>query len=266
MSAVLHPVGPEEPRTYWVRRATVLAVVLVVVLVAVWAFKPGGSDVQAVPAATPTPGATADAAEPGATPSATRSPAPSPSPTAPPTPTATATSSATSTASSSPTAGPSRTPEPSPTAEREESPAAEEERDEDARKKPAEPVACVSEDLRVTLTGSSRARIGEDHELELSVINGTGTSCELAVDGDSFELRIYSGADRIWTTDHCARWVPEKTVTLEPEEAHAWSMTWPGARSREDCELSETPLRPGTYVATAVYQKAKPVQLVMTLG
>ncbi|RCK69177.1 hypothetical protein DT076_12645 [Desertihabitans brevis] len=90
-------------------------------------------------------------------------------------------------------------------------------------------------------------------------------ACQLMLDEKTFELRIYSGTDRIWTTDHCAAWVPAKTTTLQPEQAHEWSMTWPGLRSDGDCSLTDTPLRAGTYVATALFQQADPVQLVMRL-
>ena len=44
MSTVLHPVGPQPERVYWVRRLAVLAafVVVVVLLAAVWAIVSGG--------------------------------------------------------------------------------------------------------------------------------------------------------------------------------------------------------------------------------
>lgn len=263
--SVLHPVGPEEPRTYWLRRAAVVASFLLVVLVAVWAFRPDGDpDLEAVPGTTPSSTATVD-------PVASRSPSASTSPT----PSASSSASATAgdDASSEQDDDEAET-EAQKKADAEKK--AESEKKADAEKdeaeekaeaeEEAEPARCASEDLRVTLTGSSTPSVGEDHALDLSVINGTSGTCELTVNQDSFELRIYSGTDRIWTTDRCAEWVPSTTVTLEREQAHGWTTTWPGRRSDDDCTLGEDPLRPGTYVATAVYEEAEPVQLVMQLG
>ncbi|WP_199539153.1 hypothetical protein [Desertihabitans brevis] len=255
MSSVLHPAGPEEPRVYWMRRAAVLAVVALVVLVLVWAFRPSGDDVLAVPADTPSPTAPSSEASPSVDPTETAGDAETAEPTPTPTPKATATAKSTPTAKPTPTP----TPKPTPTPTRDAGARAEEEEQE------ADPVTCDSEQLRVTLVGSGSVRSGEDQELALSVINGMSEACQLMLDEKTFELRIYSGTDRIWTTDHCAAWVPAKTTTLQPEQAHEWSMTWPGLRSDGDCSLTDTPLRAGTYVATALFQQADPVQLVMRL-
>lgn len=59
--AVVHPVGPHEPRVYWTRRAVLLlAVVIVIVLLAVYACTPRGSRtpgdrINTTPTHTPSP-------------------------------------------------------------------------------------------------------------------------------------------------------------------------------------------------------------------
>lgn len=75
MGSLLHPVGPEEPRVYWVRRALVLVTVAVVAIAVVWLVWPKGAAVTATPGGTsPSPSAPVTTAP---------TPSTSPSPTTP---------------------------------------------------------------------------------------------------------------------------------------------------------------------------------------
>ena len=74
MGSLLNPVGPEEPRVYWVRRALVLFVALALVFGLVWLAWPRPSGVAAAPAGT-SPSAPA--------PSTSPQPSTSPTPTTP---------------------------------------------------------------------------------------------------------------------------------------------------------------------------------------
>jgi hypothetical protein len=91
VSSVINPVGPEEPSTYWRRRALVVVGILVVIwllwLLVSLAF--GSDDDSPSPAASPTPSPVASesaepdaSASPQADPSASASPSASPSPNA----------------------------------------------------------------------------------------------------------------------------------------------------------------------------------------
>src|SRR5580765_1799517 len=51
MSSVLHPVGPEQPRTYWGRRIGIVAAALLIVIVLAWAMWPRAK--TATPATSP---------------------------------------------------------------------------------------------------------------------------------------------------------------------------------------------------------------------
>ncbi len=65
--AVLHPVGPHEPRVYWTRRVILLlAIVLVLVLIAAYGCSGGSAHPAATPrtTTTPTPTPTASASSP----------------------------------------------------------------------------------------------------------------------------------------------------------------------------------------------------------
>jgi hypothetical protein len=85
------------------------------------------------------------------------------------------------------------------------------------------------------------------------------------VTAKNFELKIYSGNDRIWSTNDCSRKIKEARRTLRAEEALEWSLTWNGRRSRSTCKNRPEIPRPGTYFATAQLDGAKPVQLRMVL-
>lgn len=77
MGSLLHPVGPEEPRVYWVRRSLVAVVVLALVVGVAWLVWPRESVISAVPPPT-SPSVT-----PSVSTTSTPSPSPSPTPTGP---------------------------------------------------------------------------------------------------------------------------------------------------------------------------------------
>jgi len=229
MSSVLHPVGPEPPQTYWVRRILVLASVILVVAV-VAALIMNRSNSVAV-SATPTP--VASTAAPSATPAASTTPKPSP-----------ATAKKTAQAKAKPAQASVRPP---------------------AKPTRVPVLACPGDQLRATLTGKTRLKVGKSNKFEISLINGSGQTCRVAVTGSSFELKIYSGTDRIWSSDDCTKAVRKITENVKAERAVAWKMTWDGRRSRENCKRRPEIPRAGTYFATAQFTGAKPVQLRMIL-
>lgn len=81
MGSVLHPVGPEEPRVYWIRRIAVVGVA-VLLLGLLWWIWPKPQTVSAIPEVPAASAATPSAlATPGTT--AAASPSASPTPTGP---------------------------------------------------------------------------------------------------------------------------------------------------------------------------------------
>lgn len=233
MSSVLHPVGPEPTQTYWVRRAAVLSVAILVLAVVVALIIEGtssGSAVQASPSPPPA----------SSSPSAAASSA-SASPTVKKTPKAKAsTASPRKTATAKPSASPTKT-------------------------RPPAPAACPAAGLRPTLTGKQRLKVKADNTFRLSLINGTGQTCVAEVTAKNFELTIYSGKDRIWSTGDCAKAIKTTKKTLKAEQALEWSLTWNGRRSRSSCKNRPEIPKSGTYLATAQLDGAKPVELRMIL-
>ena len=230
---MLHPVGPEPARKYWLRRAAILVpcVVLVIAVVAAILNSAGASAVSAKSSAS------APAGDPVTEPSESASSASSPS-TSPQ-----ATSAPLARAASSEGAAPSPTPTSTTVA----------------------PSACRASDIRVTLIGRPRLRLEQPTGFTLSLINGGKQTCVVAVNAKDFELKIYSGTDRIWSTTDCRRAVPPITKTLRREHALEWQITWDGRRSRSDCKRDHEPMESGTYVATAQWASAEPVELRMIL-
>ena len=233
MSSVLHPVGPEPTPTYWARRVAVLGAAILVLAVVV-ALIANGTSSGSPQSAAPSPAATS--------PSTTSPPAVTASPTATPTATAAAERSLKATPSSTP----------KPTAKVTET------------RKPG-PIACPAGELRPTLTGKQRLKVKRGNTFRLSLINGSGLTCIAKVTSKNFELKIYSGTDRIWSTRDCSTAVKTVKKKLAGEQALEWTLAWNGRRSRDNCKnRPEIPL-PGTYFATAQLDGAKPVQLRMIL-
>ncbi len=233
MSSVLHPVGPEPVRTYWARRAAVVAAAIVLLSVIIALIVNGSTS--------------GSAAEPPVD--------------AVPAPASTSTTEATTPATSTPTGGATRSSASPATSGK---PSATGAASSTATPNPG-PVACAAKDLRVTLTGKRRLKVKKPNTFKLSVINGSGSTCIATVNKKNFELKIYSGTDRIWSSNDCSTAVKPIRTKLAAERVSAWTMRWNGRRSADDCKNRPEIPQGGTYFATAQLEGAEPVQLRMIL-
>jgi len=257
----MHPVGPESPETYWRRRALVVGVFLVLlIIVLVVLFNLGGSPGQAAPTGSQS------VIPAGAPTSASHSPSPSP----------TASSPAAS-PSSSPT-HPTATPTPSSSSKSSSKPSSKASGRASGRasgkasahpSKTAVPVtACTSSDLKATLTSKAHhVGIGDKVGFDVSYVNKSDQSCKITIGADSFELTITSGTDRIWSTTDCAKLVPSKKTTLKPGHGVGWTITWNGKRSLAGATCKNRPETPGAgyYHATADLDGAQAPDYVLVL-
>jgi hypothetical protein len=249
MSSVIHPVGPEPEQTYWRRRLVVVAAAVLLVALVI-ALVIGGTSTGSAVSAAPSPSPVLVPPAVPVTPTPlTPSPSPSPSPSASE---SGQTSATPSPSPSGPASARDRTAAPTPSAK-------------PAKPTKRAPVACSPKDLRATLTGKQQLKPKQPTTFALSLINGSGATCVVTVTPTTFELKIYSGTDRIWSSHDCSTAVKSRSVTLEAEDAVAWSMRWDGRRSRKDCKTRPEVPRPGTYFATAQLDRAKPVQLRLVL-
>ncbi|HYI55589.1 MAG TPA: hypothetical protein VEX57_16600 [Microlunatus sp.] len=261
MSGVLHPMGPEPAQTYWVRRGVLLAVVLLLAVLVVFGVANLTKAAVATsppppipPAATsPTPSTSASPSAAASTPAAT--PTPSVAPSGSPSVSA---STPTTTGPSSPTAKPTVAPTAKPTV----APTAK-----------STPTVigtpdCRPAGLRVTLKGDRGLSPGQNNTFTLSLINAGTQTCLASVTDGNFELKIFSGKDRIWSSQDCAKTLAAFDKKLAARADVSWKMTWNGERSVKGKECKRGPDTPlaGTYWATAQLDGAKPVQLRMIIS
>ncbi len=128
---------------------------------------------------------------------------------------------------------------------------------------PTGPVDCDPTATQVSVAGFKEVKASSRQVFTVSVLNGGPSSCILDVRPSTFQLSVASGSDQIWTTAHCAKWLPSKTLTLAPQKAHEFTITWPMVRSSAGCGTSKATVRPGTYVATAQYRDTATARQVM---
>lgn len=252
MGGVMRPVGPESAETYWMRRALVVGAFLVLLIILlIVLFNLGGSPGQAAPAPT-------QSAVPAGV---STSPTPSPSPSAPtgtpatPSPSASP-SAATGSASPSASASPSTSSSPSPPSKASKSPSDKSSDKASAKASPsATPVtACSSDDLTPTVRSKKHTvKVGSSVTFDVSYTNKSDQPCSVSVSPDDYQLTIYSGTDRIWSTEDCAKLVHSAKVTLKPGHAVGWSITWNGKRSQQGASCQNRPETPraGYYHATS---------------
>ena len=104
---------------------------------------------------------------------------------------------------------------------------------------------CRPGDLRAAVR-AARGQVGPGRPLGLRLtVRNTGPACRLPA--DPVRLRVVSGPDRIWSSDHCGplRRLPARV--LQRGAAVALEARWDGRRSRPRCAGPFEPSRPGVY-------------------
>jgi hypothetical protein len=140
------------------------------------------------------------------------------------------------TASPAPSADPAASPEPG--AEPAEPPAPT----------PAELAACRPEELMIQpLADQSGYSVGASARLTLKATNTGSTPCTTDLGQAAVELLVFSGRDRIWSSDDCAPGGPVDVTTLQPGESSPRASTWDGRRSLPGCGGGKAQAQPGTY-------------------
>lgn len=117
---------------------------------------------------------------------------------------------------------------------------------------PAGAAACAAEALTITSkAGEQSYRVGTSPRLTLSVTNTGATPCVVDLGQAAVELRVFSGRDRIWSSDDCRPGGGQAPTTLAPGKAQVQRVTWDGRRSLPGCDGSKARAQAGTYRVTA---------------
>lgn len=130
---------------------------------------------------------------------------------------------------------------------------------------PTGPQTCQPVNLRLGLAGFQKLKQATAQPFKLSITNNSAIPCVLEVNAKNYALTVTSGKDRIWSTADCAAWVPAKNLTLAPQQAYVFDLTWSGARSKATCVTTKNTVGAGTYVAKSTFTGATEARLVMLI-
>ncbi|PFG17707.1 hypothetical protein ATK74_2280 [Propionicimonas paludicola] len=130
---------------------------------------------------------------------------------------------------------------------------------------PVAPTACAAESLSASLAGYGTVKAGGTQPFKLTLTSQADADCLFDAEVGTVELAVSSGADRIWTTDHCAKLLPGKTLTLSKGKPVELGIDWPVKRSAKGCKTTKDVLGAGTYVATATYRNVTLARKVMSV-
>ncbi|GAA1373808.1 hypothetical protein [Luteococcus sanguinis] len=261
MSSIVNPQGPETPDTYWKRRAAVIALAVAALALLWWLlsalFGGSGNDDQttsAVPVNTPAPSSTMPSstmpsASTSATPSASGAGAAS----------ATATTSASATTAGSATTSPASSASATKSATESAPATPEPSRAEDGA------YLCDPADIGLQVTGERNPTAGKATQFNLAFTNSGPRTCRLDFSQNRLSVVVTSGVDTIWRSSHCSSWVSQAPITAKVGSTTNTKVTWPVKRSAQNCTLSTTPLKAGTYRLTASVDGGPSDTFVMTV-
>ena len=215
----------DGPDVYWRRRMSVLVAVLVVVAVVAWACSSGGSGPERTSSAQSTPSVT-PAADPLLAGLRTLAMG-----TATPSPTQ-------ATPKTSPAARPRRAGE-----------------------------MCTEQDLVLSMQGGNEKIYAGDAQpgFMVTLVNTGPVMCKADVGPRTMEVRITSGADRIWSTADCVSGPGTDVTELQRGVPYVRALEWDRRRSSADCRTTPATALPGTYVATVRLGKLRSTKGVFHL-
>lgn len=88
---------------------------------------------------------------------------------------------------------------------------------------------------------------GEEPVLELRVDNTGQEPCDANLGTSQQVFTVYSGSDRIFSTEDCQVDGEDAMVEISPDEQERARLTWPRVRTGPDCAEIDAEPRSGTY-------------------
>ncbi len=127
------------------------------------------------------------------------------------------------------------------------------------------PKACDGTAISIALTSERNSvDAGTSMPLSLDVTNESDTPCVVDVSPATTVVTIYSGNDRIWSSNDCDE-SGTKPLYMDPKAKTSAALSWNGVRSNESCDTNLPNVKPGTYRAVANYKEAESKELVFQL-
>jgi hypothetical protein len=130
---------------------------------------------------------------------------------------------------------------------------------------PAEPSGpCPDADVLVTPTVPDPVA-GRDVAIVLNLQMGTTEACSWQVSADSVTLKIYAGADDVWSSRECPGVIPTQEVVIRREVATPVTVLWSSKRSDEYCTDRTAWALPGVYGVAAAAFEGEPTDVAFEL-
>ena len=223
----MHPTGPQSPGVYWVRRAAVLVVLLVLLLGVRWLLTGRGGG---TPSATPTPSQSSSSSQSSTPTTRTWLASAKARPVSGTRRRGGPTSRRSGTVGTSIGWTPTST-SPKPTS--------------------TGTVACTKSQISVTAsTDAASYPVGSTPHLRMKIENTSSTPCTRDIGASQNELLITSGTARVWSSDDCSPGGGSQVVTMAPGQSYSVAVTWLGKLSAKGCPANQPAATKGTYKLT----------------
>jgi len=130
---------------------------------------------------------------------------------------------------------------------------------------PAEPSGpCPDADVLVTPSVPDPVA-GRDVTIVLNLQMGTTEACTWQVSSESVTLKIYAGADDVWSSRECPGAIPTQDVVIRREIATPVTVVWSSKRSDQYCTDRTAWALPGVYGIAAAAFEGEPTDVTFEL-
>ncbi len=117
---------------------------------------------------------------------------------------------------------------------------------------PAAPAACADGALKLTSSTDADSYVpGATPKITLVIKNSAASPCRRDLGAGAVELLVFSGEDRVWSSDDCNPSTATAVTVLGAGGTQAVVKTWPGVRSAPGCAGSKDTAKAGTYRVVA---------------
>jgi hypothetical protein len=123
---------------------------------------------------------------------------------------------------------------------------------------------CLPSEVGVT-PEITRAFAGRKVSIPLR-LTSTRAACTFEVSAESLVVRLSSGKDAVWSSQHCPKAIPKREVVVRSSTAAVINVAWSGQRSDDTgCSISNPWARPGFYHVVAAALGSEPTDVQFEL-